>query len=282
MPPGTKRVLKIAVAAVVLVHVAIGIALAGVRYGWWVEKLEPAEISALLRPNDAVFVPEGEGPFPTVLLFHGCGGVRIAMSQWAELFRDAGYAAIVVDSMKGRGLESQDVCSGRALLGSERAGDVIASLADAKQLPFVDPEQIVLAGWSHGGWSIMDLMAMDPPKELPHNLASLPDGGLEGIAGIVVIYPYCGFGARASAWPRSVPAFFVLAGADSVANPAPCLAVADTLSSRGHAVQVKVYDGIDHAFDQPDLPSGSHLVYEPNQTVDARQQVMAFLGKIAR
>jgi dienelactone hydrolase len=128
----------------------------------------------------------------------------------------------------------------------------------------------------------MDLMAMDPPKELPHNLASLPDGGLEGIAGIVVIYPYCGFGARASAWPRSVPAFFVLAGADSVANPAPCLAVADTLSSRGHAVQVKVYDGIDHAFDQPDLPSGSHLVYEPNQTVDARQQVMAFLGKIAR
>ena len=61
MAPGTKRVLKIVVAAVVLVHVAIGIALAGVRYGWWVEKLEPAEISALLRPNDAVFVPEGTG-----------------------------------------------------------------------------------------------------------------------------------------------------------------------------------------------------------------------------
>jgi dienelactone hydrolase len=282
MRPGTKRILGIFVAAVVLIHLAIGVALIGVRQGWWVEKLEPAEISALLRPNDAVFVPEGQGPFPMVLLFHGCGGVRIAMSQWAERFREAGYAAIVVDSMKGRGLVERDVCSGRALLGSERAGDVVTSIADAKRLPFVDPERIVLAGWSHGGWSIMDLMVMDPPNELPYNLASLPDGGLEGIAGIVVIYPYCGFGARASAWTRSVPTFFVLAGADTVANPVPCLAVADALSSNGHEVRVKVYDGIDHAFDQPDLPAHSSLVYEPEETVDARQQVMAFLGTLAR
>lgn len=275
------RILKLVVAAIVLVHVAVGVSMLGVREGWWVEKLEPAEISALLRPYDAVFVPEGQGPFPTVLLFHGCGGVRVSMSQWAESFREAGYAAIVVDSMKGRGLVERDVCSGRALLGSERAGDVLASLSDARRLPFVDPERIVLAGWSHGGWSIMDLMVMDPPHELPYNLTSLPEGGLDGVMGIVVVYPYCGFGTRATGWRWPAPTFFVLAGEDSVANPAPCLEVVEALGASGHEVQVKVYPGIDHAFDQPDLPAESHLVYEPEETLDARQQVLAFLGTLA-
>jgi len=281
MSPRTARILKLVVAGVVLAHVAIGVAMLGVREGWWVEKLEPAELSALLRPNDGVYLPEGEGPFPTVLLFHGCGGVRLSMSEWATAFREAGFAAIVVDSMKGRGLVERDVCSGRALLGSERAGDVLVSIADARRLPFVDPERIVLAGWSHGGWSIMDLMAMDPPHELPHNLASLPEGGLDGVMGIVLVYPYCGFGARAKGWPRAVPTLFILAGSDSVANPAPCLEVAQELDAAGHDVRVKVYPGIDHAFDQHDLPPESHLVYQPEQTRDAREQVLAFLSTLA-
>ena len=35
-----------------------------------------AEHAAFLEPYVRVSYPPGEGPFPAVLLFHGCGGVR--------------------------------------------------------------------------------------------------------------------------------------------------------------------------------------------------------------
>ncbi len=43
---------------------------------------------------------------------------------------------------------------------------------DARRMPFVDPARLVLIGASHGGWAIMDLLAIDPPKRLPYNLAA--------------------------------------------------------------------------------------------------------------
>jgi dienelactone hydrolase len=253
----------------------------GVRYGWWIESRPPPEISALLRPFDRVTLPEGAGPFPTALLFHGCGGVNRNMSDWARLFRDAGWASIVVDSFAGRGLDEETVCGGRALLGAERAGDVWVSLADARRLPFVDPKRIVLAGWSHGGWAIMDLLAMRAAGELPHNLSAAPDGGLEGIAGLMLVYPYCGIPARASVWRPSLPSLFLLAGADSVADPAPCGEVAEQLEARGDPVELVVFGGVDHAFDHPDLPAGSRLVYDPDTTRAAMQRARAFLTRLA-
>ncbi len=216
-----------------------------------------------------------------MLQFHGCGGVRASQGEWATLFRDAGWAAVVVDSLTGRDLDARTVCSGRALLGAERAGDVWAALDDLAGLPFVDPERLVLAGWSHGAWAIMDLLAMDPPRELPPSLREAPATGLGGVRGLVLFYPYCGWGARAAVWRPRIPALFVLAGADSVASPGPCLDVAGALTDAGHAVTVQLYDGVDHAFDQPDLDAAGRLVYRPRITADARERVVDFLGGVA-
>lgn len=261
---------------------AICVLLAGVRQGWWVEALPPAEISKLLRPFDRVVLPEGEGPFPTALLFHGCGGVRLNMPDWAELFREVGWASVIIDSFAGRGLDWSTVCRGRALLGAERAGDVLVSLADAKRLPFVDPNRILLAGWSHGAWSIMDMLALDAQHELPHNLEAPPVGGLDGIAGLMLVYPYCGIPARASVWRPSLASLFLLGGADSIADPEPCQELASALEARGDAVEVVVFEGVDHGFDVRNLPEGSHLVYDPQTTEAARQHVGAFLASLVR
>src|SRR5258706_11261398 len=48
--------------------------------------------------------PEGPGPFPAVVLMHGCHGVSGSTRQWAGWFREHGYVALIVDSWLPRGI----------------------------------------------------------------------------------------------------------------------------------------------------------------------------------
>jgi dienelactone hydrolase len=46
--------------------------------------------------------PEGAGPFPAVVLMHGCHGVSASTREWAGWFRQRGYVAFIVDSWAPR------------------------------------------------------------------------------------------------------------------------------------------------------------------------------------
>ena len=134
--------------------------------------------------------PPGAGPFPTALLFSGCDGPKDNVVRWGEMLNAQGWAAIIVDSHGPRGFSDYEVwrlvCAGQLFMGSERAGDVLVSIDDARRMRFVDPDRIVLIGSSHGGWAIMDLLALDPPRRLPTNLAALPRGApADPLAGVV-------------------------------------------------------------------------------------------------
>ena len=103
-------------------------------------------------------------------------------------FDSAGWAAIAVDSHGPRDFVDSDIwrliCAGQLLMGSERAGDVLVSIYDARRLPFVDPDRLALVGASHGGWAIMELLAFEKVWRLPFNLTALPEGAVEqGFAG---------------------------------------------------------------------------------------------------
>ena len=50
--------------------------------------------------------PQGAGPFPAVVLLHGCHGVSASTYQWGRWFRDHGYVALVVDSWTPRGFSN--------------------------------------------------------------------------------------------------------------------------------------------------------------------------------
>ena len=180
--------------------------------GWSVKRLEPDALSAMLAPAYRVLKPAGDGPFPTALLFSGCDGPRDNVERWAERLNAIGWAAVVVDSHGPRGLDGREVwrlvCAGQILMGSERAGDVLIAIDDVRRMPFADPGRLALIGASHGGWAIMDLLAMGPPERLPYNLAGLrpdaPADPLAGVVGVILLYPYCGEAnlARDGGWRR--------------------------------------------------------------------------------
>jgi pimeloyl-ACP methyl ester carboxylesterase len=188
------RILKVLGISVLTIAVLLAVAVYSFLQGWHVTELSPEELSSLLQPHYALVRPDGEGPFPAVLLFHGCGGVRRDLSTQADTFRALGFVAVVVDSNEPRGLDSDSGCNPlTSLWGRERAGDVLVSLDFVRTLKFVDPERIVLAGWSTGSWAVMELLAMDPPQQLPTNLSSAPAPALSGVAGALFLSPFCGF-----------------------------------------------------------------------------------------
>jgi dienelactone hydrolase len=269
--------------ALAILAVVGGTGVVGFVRGWYVQRRTPAELAALLRPGERIFRPDGPGPFPAVIQFHGCGGPHAADETWARFFVSQGWVAVTVDSLGPRQLQSDwsAVCKGRRLWGRERAGDVLVALDEVRKLPYVDPHRIVLAGWSHGGWSVMDLMALDPPHALPTNLSSAPAAGLEGVAGILLIYPYLGYASLAGSEPiaSSAPILMLLSGHDSIVPTAASLRVAARLREQGHDVETHVYEGRDHCWDQTDLHS-TRLVYDAAVTADAHTRVASFLARV--
>ena len=221
------------------------------------ERLQP-----ILRPHDGLYKPVGDGPFPAVVLMHGCAGVRRKDTQWAETFRRQGYVALVVDSLSGRGIttweERRNICLGLDLWGSTRAGDLLASLAYVRALPFVDAGRIAVVGWSHGAWAALDFLASASPDMV------------EGLRGVVAFYPYCGLASRARwrGFGVDVPVLMLLAEADAIVSTGSCRRLAEEQAERGRPVVLKVYPEAGHVFDWR----------ESAATLDAREQVRAFLA----
>ena len=48
--------------------------------------------------------PDDDRPRPTVILFHGCGGLREHLPRYAQAAKAAGWRACIVDSYPHRGL----------------------------------------------------------------------------------------------------------------------------------------------------------------------------------
>ena len=258
--------------------------------GWSVHRMAPEALAAKLRPYYRVAKPEGAGRFPTALLYSGCDGPKDNLDRWSAALTADGWATIVVDSHAPRGFSDYEVwrliCAGQMFMGSERAGDVLVSLADARRLPFVDPDRIALIGASHGGWAIMDLLTLDPPRRLPFNLSALPDdpGGdpLAGVIGTVLLYPYCGTANRAArrGWRRPIPTLFVLSEDDAIADPDDCRRTAERLAARGVPVETLMLSGVTHGFDQEERAALSTLVFDEAATAEALDRGTAFLDEL--
>ena len=151
---------------------------------------------------------------------------------------------------------------------------------------FVDPDTIALIGASHGGWAIMDLLALDPPRRAAlqprPRCPTTDDDPLAGVVASVLLYPYCGPANRAArgGWRRPLPTFFVLSEDDSIADPDDCLRIAATLAARDVPVETLVLSGVTHGFDQEERAPLSTLVFDRAATELALAEGAAFLDAL--
>ena len=257
--------------------------------GSFVPKQSVEELARLLEPHIEVITPEGEGPFPVVLAFHGCGGLvgfdgpKTIMREYADDAAAGGIATIIVDSLTPRRISFaealENVCSGRQLRGAERAGDVVAALHWALRDERFDTNRVALAGWSHGAWSIMDAMTMAMRNDRPHNLSAMSDNPLPRVAAVHLTYPYCGFPSRSrsAGWRYQPQTRIVLAELDETAPTSQCITAVEKMREQGVPVTVTQIAGATHGFDEADQVEGSKARFDAAEAARAREAYVAWL-----
>jgi dienelactone hydrolase len=213
----------------------------------------------LLAHHWDIVKPDGPGPFPVVIQLHGCGGKKPFQQTWAQAAREAGVAAIVVDSHTPRRISQlgayATVCTGMRLPGRERAGDLFAAMAWARRQSWCDPERVAAAGWSHGGWTISDALFLRDQAEMVRatGIDDLQGEPLAGLRGLFLVYPYFGAGVlNRPAWRLAPRTVAILGGKDSVAGGAAPRKLLGRMAAQGCAVDIAEFETATHAFDEPD------------------------------
>ncbi len=223
--------------------------------------------AARLEPHMTIIKPEGPGPFPVCLQFHGCGGVFVMQHDYAEAARQAGFAVVVVDSFAPRGitlLEAQTtICTGMKFRGAERSIDVLGALAWLKTQAWADLDRVALAGWSHGAWSIMEALS-----------GTLTEGRAPqlGIKTAILFYPYCGPLSRtvARGWGENRPAVYAcIGGRDVVVGRTLPERALKRLEADGLSVRTLFLKEAAHGFDEQ-APRAPRTRYRPDLAEIAR------------
>ncbi len=209
--------------------------------------------------------PLGDGPFPAVVLMHGCGGI----SEWDEVWTNRlvawGYVVLDVDSLEPRG-ETYICDRPFAVPVSSRTLDAYGAKIYLSTLPFVDPMRIAVMGMSHGGWAVLHAIK----RSISANLKRKP------FQAAVALYPWCEESEKID-----TPTLILIGDKDDWTPANRCVRYVDTLQTP-HGTTLKVFAGAQHAFDFEGIDKqveGHTVRYDPQAAEKAIQMIRAFLGK---
>lgn len=222
----------------------------------------------LLRAE--LFKPAHPGPFPAVVLLHGCGGwqpaVHHALNAHARYLLDHGFVVLNLDSFGPRHNSGGKLCADdRALYKalSYRTADAFDALHYLQGKSYVAPDNIFLMGQSNGG-----AVAIRAAKA-----KTLRQQG-RSFRGVVAYYPWCGeFGGKRVA--LASPLLVFAGGRDDWVPARECQGV----TASGAKLEIALYPEATHSFDL-EIPAqrflGKSLGGDPAATRDSRARMLAF------
>lgn len=272
--------LRARLGAVLLAALLSGCASAGVRF----PNVTPG---APLQVSGTLYRPAGRGPFPAIVLLHGCHGVLPATRAWARWFRARGYVALVVDSWSPRGISDGCLASAPDIPPAERFDDAIGALRFLQARPDVDGARVGVVGWSNGGVFAIAVVNGPSLERARARGVALPSPGYRAA---VAFYPG---GCYSLVQERVVRPLLVLLGAaDDWTVPAPCVEMIESMRARGADASVVLYPGAYHYFDVEGQPrafltdvgnrnrpeGGATVAYDPAAAADAHRRVAEFFG----
>ncbi len=203
-----------------------------------------------------LFKPAGAGPFPAVVMMHGCSGAysysnpaKGAASlyrRWGDSLVAQGYVAILVDSFSGRGGPQKQCGNGNAGVSevSDRPFDAAAAYNFLIDQSYVQGGKVGLLGWSHGGSSVLATMDQTTTQgDQPFKVG-------------VAFYPGCGLynafgGIGGSTWVPSAPLAIHHGTVDPLFTSGYCqtrIARAEALAAP-YPISMTAHNGAKHSFD---------------------------------
>ncbi len=225
--------------------------------------LSPSSKNGQLTLHANLTKPDGDGPFPAVIMMHGCDGEKPYFDPWEARIREWGFVVLRVDSLSPR--NDTTFCD-KGFMAIERAQDAYDAKAYLAQHSFVDKRKISLIGWSHGGKAV--LYAVDDnirikERGLPFQCA-------------VAIYPFCN-----NIHSLNAPLLVLTGEKDDWCPSWMCENfIHDNMSQ--HEVKIKIYEDALHGFDLEGVDKiflGHKLKYNPEIAEDAILKVKRFFIK---
>jgi carboxymethylenebutenolidase len=207
-------------------------------------------------------LPEGAGAHPAVIVIHEWWGLNDWVREQARKFAEQGYVALAPDLYRGQTTGdpavahelSRGLPQDRALRDLKAALDFLAARSD------VNKAKIGSVGWCMGGGFSLQLAVTEPRlAACVVNYGAMPtDGGdIQKIQAPVL----GSFGAE----DRGIKV-------DSVN------AFEKAMKAAGKSIDVKIYEGAGHAFQNPN----NKLGYRLNAAEDAWNRTLEFLNRTLR
>jgi dienelactone hydrolase len=193
---------------------------------------------------------KASGPRPAVIVLHGCDGLKndkgelaLGYRRRAAFVNAEGMHFLAVDSFGSRGQGS--ICSipnaRRTIDEDDRREDVFAAMKWLAAQPGVDPAKIVVAGWSHGAQTLLNVL--DATDKLVQAQPIKPRAA-------VAFYPGCNRYVRMFNYEISAPLLIMIGELDDWTTAAACEALARRLGKPGQpSFELVVYPGSYHGFD---------------------------------
>ncbi len=228
-----------------------------------------------------LYKPGGDGPFPTVIALHGCGGLAAHAEQilpryrdWAEQLLSAGNAVLLPDSYGSRQLGPQcRVKEHRVLARRERVADIIAARRWLLAQPWVSRDRIALVGWANGASAV--LWAVRP---------QLPSKADPDFRSAIAFYPDCRLSSGLG-WSARVPTLVLIGANDDLSSPAACRQMIDGARGRSALARIVIYPGAYHGFDaatgssDAGAPEHGHIGTDPEARADSQKRVAEWLAR---
>lgn len=201
-----------------------------------------------------LYKPDGAGPFPAVVMMHGCAGMltksgklRAREAFWTEFLVGQGYVVLAPDGFNPRGFHSMCKTRDRPLDPfADRPYDAYGALAWLQAQPYVRADRVVLIGWSNGAMAALATLAADAPHR--------PKPPKAGFRAGIAFYPGCIKLGRTGGYTPSAPMLLLVGLKDDWTLPRPCFDLVRSANARGASMEIEGYEGAYHAFDHPNLP----------------------------
>jgi dienelactone hydrolase len=208
--------------------------------------------------------PDGAGPFPAVVLLHGCDGAQPFQERWAADLAGWGYVVLLADSHGPRGIG--DDCAHWPPTAGSRVFDAFGALKYLSSLTFVDAGRVGVIGWDTGARAVQRALEAKGVQQLV----------AERFAAGVEFYP-----TERPNGPVSAPVL-VLIGDKDDCSPAARIQHAMAAFDPGLVPFVlEVLPDAGHSFDNPRFAEPIHFSYAQVQQCFETDTTMAY-SKAAR
>jgi dienelactone hydrolase len=213
--------------------------------------------------------PGGAGPFPAVVILHGCGGLLAQNILMAERLKSWGYVGLAIDSLGSRGWPS--ACGGLNTAQNDQASDAYSGLNFLAAQDFVDPDRIGVLGYSMGGGAAMLAVERGRIEQ------SFP----RKFRAVIAYYP--GFCVQNSGI-MTAPTLILIGALDDWTPVQACQELVERAGDAGVTIDIVVYPHAYHAFDIAELQPGRRymghwLEYDEPATTDAWTRTRRFLDE---